>query len=186
MKKASKLIAIALTLALSLSLLAACGSNGGETAQKNDAASTQPASTTTPSTNNSNSSTSTTPSAGANTDTAPTATTTEPEPQPEPEPEPEPENVCAFAGEYEVICTNPEGEEIYFEEFIIENDGTIHGVGDASGMSTLEGSIDEEGNYHCDYVRLGGTMDGTIDADGNLTGVGEIRGRNYTYVGSLL
>ena len=104
-----------------------------------------------------------------------------PEPTEDPDAEPNP-----FAGEYEVANTNPEGDVSYFEEFIVNDDGTINGVGDASGMTTLEGTIDEDGTFHCEFIRLGGTMDGTIDAEGNLTATGEIRGRNYTMEGTKL
>ena len=109
--------------------------------------------------------------------------TPEPTPEPTEDPDAEPN---PFAGEYEVANTNPEGDVSYFEEFIVNDDGTINGVGDASGMTTLEGTIDEDGTFHCEFIRLGGTMDGTIDAEGNLTATGEIRGRNYTMEGTKL
>ena len=121
--------------------------------------------------------------AGCGDDAADATPTPEPTPEPTEDPDAEPN---PFAGEYEVANTNPEGDVSYFEEFIVNDDGTINGVGDASGMTTLEGTIDEDGTFHCEFIRLGGTMDGTIDAEGNLTATGEIRGRNYTMEGTKL
>lgn len=157
MKKAKKFIALALVLALSASMLAALAGCGDDTADATPTPTQQVVLTPAP--------------------------TPEPTPEPTEDPDAEPN---PFAGEYEVANTNPEGDVSYFEEFIVNDDGTINGVGDASGMTTLEGTIDEDGTFHCEFIRLGGTMDGTIDAEGNLTATGEIRGRNYTMEGTKL
>ena len=93
------------------------------------------------------------------------------------------ESVAAFAGEYEVILTNQDGVEMYFEEFIIEEDGTVHGAVEGSGLTGFEGVIDIYGRFTCEQPRLGGTMTGTVDLDGNLKGESEARGRLATYEG---
>ncbi|MBR0062718.1 MAG: hypothetical protein IJP67_00970, partial [Oscillospiraceae bacterium] len=72
---------------------------------------------------------------------------------------------------------NADGEESYFEEFIIDEDGTVHGAVDASGLTGFEGSVDAEGNITAEYGRLGGTMTGTVDAEGNISVHSEVRGR---------
>ena len=82
-----------------------------------------------------------------------------------------------YAGEYDVKNVNADGEESYFEEFIIDEDGTVHGAVDASGLTGFEGSVDAEGNITAEYGRLGGTMTGTVDAEGNISVHSEVRGR---------
>ncbi|ALP93171.1 hypothetical protein [Intestinimonas butyriciproducens] len=160
MKNARKIAA----LALSLSMLAALAGCGDDTANA-PSGSTPPAST------------------------PPVVSTPAPTPTPEVTPEPTevaPEEVSPYAGEYDIALTNPEGDIIYLQEFIVNDDGTLVGVGDASGMSNFEGVVNEDGTFTGEFTRLGGALQGTIDADGNVTGTGEIRGRNYTFEGPKL
>lgn len=165
MKKAKKFVALALTLALSASMLAALAGCGDNTAKAPSGSTPPPAST------------------------PPAVSTPAPTPTPEVTPEPTevaPEDVSPYAGEYDIVLTNPEGDTIYLQEFIVNDDGTLIGVGDASGMSNFEGVVNEDGTFTGEFTRLGGTLQGTIDADGNVTGTGEIRGRNYTFEGPKL
>lgn len=156
MKKASKYIAIVLTLALALSMLAVLAACSPAADNKS-------------------------------TPTPPAVNTPAPTPDPTPAPTEDPNaGSNPFAGEYEFVITTPEGDETIAEEFIVDPDGKLHGVGDASGMTSFEGTVNEDGTFTGEFTRLGGTMQGTIDADGNITGTGEIRGRNYTYAGSKL
>ncbi|MBR4210096.1 MAG: hypothetical protein IKQ24_01305 [Verrucomicrobia bacterium] len=91
--------------------------------------------------------------------------------------------VSAFAGEYDVENTNGEGEKAYFEEFIIDEDGTVHGAVDASGLTGFTGTVDAEGKITAEFGRLGGTMTGTVDAEGKISGSSEVRGRKSTFTG---
>ena len=93
-------------------------------------------------------------------------------------------SVADFAGEYEVICKTQDGEEFYFEEFIIEEDGTVHGAVEGSGLTGFEGTVDIDGNITCEQPRLGGTMTGTVDTNGNVSGTSETRGRVATFYGT--
>lgn len=89
---------------------------------------------------------------------------------------------CPFAGEYDVRYVS-DGIENYFEEFVIEEDWTLHGVVETSGMTGFEGTVDADGHFSAFNERLGGVHEGTVDADGNLTGTAETRGRSITYTG---
>ena len=93
-------------------------------------------------------------------------------------------SVADFAGEYDVICKTQDGEEFYFEEFIIEEDGTVHGAVEGSGLTGFEGTVDIDGNITCEQPRLGGTMTGTVDTNGNVSGTSETRGRVATFYGT--
>lgn len=88
-----------------------------------------------------------------------------------------------YAGEYDVKNVNGDGEESYFEEFIIDEDGTVHGSVDASGLTGFEGTVDADGNITAEYGRLGGTMTGTVDLEGNITLHSEVRGRESNATG---
>lgn len=85
---------------------------------------------------------------------------------------------CPYAGEYDVSYGDS-----YYEEFIIEADGSVHGMVDASGLTGFEGTVDAEGNITAEFVRLGGTMTGTVDAEGNVQGHCEVRGRESDFTG---
>ena len=89
-----------------------------------------------------------------------------------------------FAGEYDVINVNADGQESYFEEFVIEEDGTVHGAVEGSGMTGFEGTVDIDGNITCELPRLGGTLTGTVDTNGNVSGTSEVRGRTSTWSGT--
>ena len=89
------------------------------------------------------------------------------------------EGECIYAGEYDVTY----GDAQYYEEFIIEADGSVHGMVDASGLTGFEGTVDAEGNITAEFVRLGGTMTGTVDAEGNVQGHCEVRGRESDFTG---
>lgn len=89
------------------------------------------------------------------------------------------EGECIYAGEYDVSY----GDDQYYEEFIIEADGAVHGMVDASGLTGFEGTVDADGNITAEFVRLGGTMNGTVDAEGNVEGHCEVRGRESDFTG---
>ena len=93
-------------------------------------------------------------------------------------------SVADFAGEYDVINVNADGQESYFEEFIIEEDGTVHGAVEGSGLTGFEGTVDIDGNITCELPRLGGTLTGTVDTNGNVSGTSEVRGRTSTWSGT--
>ena len=92
---------------------------------------------------------------------------------------------CPFAGEYDVVNVNMEGMESYFEEFIIEEDWTVHGAVEGSGLTGFEGTVDGYGVITAEFKRLGGTMSGTVDLDGNVSGNSEVRGRTSTFSGEI-
>ena len=92
---------------------------------------------------------------------------------------------CPFAGEYDVLNVNGDGEEFYFEEFIIEEDWSVHGAVEASGLTGFEGTVDGFGVISAEFKRLGGTMSGTVDLEGNVAGISEVRGRTSTFNGVI-
>ena len=92
---------------------------------------------------------------------------------------------CPFAGEYDVLNVNGDGEEFYFEEFIIEDDWSVHGAVEASGLTGFEGAVDGFGVISAEFKRLGGTMSGTVDLEGNVAGTSEVRGRTSTFSGVI-
>lgn len=120
----------------------------------------------------------------------------EPEPEPEPvateepakeEPAEKPEYTgepCPYAGEYDVEYVGSDGKKSYFEEFVIEEDWSLHGVVETSGMTGFEGTVDENGHFTAYNERLGGVYEGDVDLDGNLSGTAETRGRSVTYTGT--
>lgn len=97
---------------------------------------------------------------------------------------------CKYAGEYEVITYSQDDPEhkqpIYFEEFIVEADGTLHGATEGSGLTGFEGTVDANGVITATYTRLGGTMVGQFDGNGNVTGTSSIRGRVSDFSGHIL
>lgn len=127
---------------------------------------------------------------------APAEPAAEPEPAKEPEPaqEPEPadptgtaakpEGDCPFAGDYDVEYTTGDGNKSYFEEFVIEADWTVHGIVESSGLTGFEGTVDADGVITATIPRLEGTLNGVVDADGNVTGGCEVRGRTSTFEGA--
>ena len=85
---------------------------------------------------------------------------------------------ASFSGEYDLVITNAEGEAMDMYEFIVDEDGTLHGAGDDSGMTTFEGTVNADGTFSGTYLRFeGSTITGKIETNGYVSGQGEIRGR---------
>ncbi len=91
--------------------------------------------------------------------------------------------VARFAGEYDLYS---EEKDMYCEEFIIDEDGTVHGVVEGSGMTAFEGTVTEDGTITAEVTRLGGTMTGTITDDLQVTVHFEVRGSTSDFVGGPL
>lgn len=88
-----------------------------------------------------------------------------------------------FAGEYDLYC---EEKDMYCEEFVIEPDGTIHGVVESSGLTSFEGTVGEDGTITAEVTRLGGTMTGTISDDLQVNVHFEVRGSVSDFAGGPL
>ncbi len=86
-------------------------------------------------------------------------------------------SVSRFAGEYYVIADNEDGEEFVMEEFIVDEDGTIHGATEGSGFTGFEGRVNEDGTFAFEYPRFGGSGEGSFDGKGNVVGTSVVRGR---------
>ena len=67
---------------------------------------------------------------------------------------------------------------------MIEEDWTLHGVVETSGMTGFEGAVDADGHFTAYNERLGGEYEGDVNPDGTLTGRAETRGRSITYTGT--
>lgn len=91
--------------------------------------------------------------------------------------------VSRFAGEYDLYC---EEKDMYCEEFIIDEDGTVHGVVESSGLTSFEGTINAYGIITAEVTRLGGTMTGTVSEDLQVSVHFEVRGSTSDFVGGPL
>ena len=102
-------------------------------------------------------------------------------------PKAEASNVCPFAGEYYVEFTSQDSEgKEPGEEFVIGEDWTVSGAMEGSGMTGFAGTIAADGSFTAEFTRLGGTMVGQVDAEGNLTAHSEVRGRQSDITGYRL
>lgn len=122
-----------------------------------------------------------TPTAATNTQTpaeSPEVTTPAPTEEPEPVEEGSP-----FAGEYDLYC---EEKDMYCEEFVIDPDGTVHGVVESSGLTSFTGTVSEDGTITGEVTRLGGTLEGTITEDLQVQVHFEVRGSTSDFVGGPL
>lgn len=88
-----------------------------------------------------------------------------------------------FAGEYDLYC---EEKDMYCEEFVIDADGTVHGVVESSGLTSFTGTVSEDGTITAEVTRLGGTMEGTITDDLQVQVHFEVRGSTSDFVGGPL
>lgn len=96
-------------------------------------------------------------------------------------------NVCPFAGEYYVEFTSQDStDKEPGESFIVGEDWTVSGAMEGSGMTGFQGVIMADGTFTAEFTRLGGTLTGTIDAEGKLNATGETRGRTSTITGYRL
>ena len=80
------------------------------------------------------------------------------------------------------MITNADGEQSDMKEFIVDEDGTLHGAGDESGMTAFEGRVEADGSFSGAYTRFeGSSISGKIEANGYVHGTGDIRGRVNTF-----
>ena len=102
-------------------------------------------------------------------------------------PKAEASNVCPFAGEYYVEFTSQDSEgKEPGESFEIGDDWSVNGAMEGSGLTGFQGTINADGSFTAEFTRLGGTMTGTVDAEGNLTAHSEVRGRQSDITGYRL
>jgi hypothetical protein len=94
------------------------------------------------------------------------------------------QEISPYAGEYDCVSVNMQGEEVPYYEFIVDEDGFLHGMADESGMTAFEGQVAEDGKFTAVFARLGGEMSGTIDTDGNVQGTSSTRERTATFTGT--
>lgn len=96
-------------------------------------------------------------------------------------------NVCPFAGEYYFEFTSADATEPQpGEEFIVEEDWTIHGATEGSGLTGFEGTVQPDGSFHIEYTRLGGEGNGKINEDFTFTSHNSVRGRESDFSGYRL
>lgn len=95
-------------------------------------------------------------------------------------------SVSRFAGEYYVVADNEDGEEFVMEEFIVDEDGTVHGATEGSGFTGFEGKVNADGTFTIEYPRFGGTGEGSFDGKGNVVGTSLVRGRTSNFSGSII
>lgn len=94
--------------------------------------------------------------------------------------EPSVGGVARFAGEYDLYS---EEKDMYCEEFVIDEDGTVHGVVESSGLTAFVGTVSEDGTITAEVTRLGGTMTGKITEDLQVTIHFEVRGSTTDFTG---
>lgn len=99
------------------------------------------------------------------------------------ESEPSVGGVARFAGEYDLYS---EAKDMYCEEFVIDEDGTVHGVVESSGLTAFTGTVSEDGTITAEVTRLGGTMTGTITEDLQVSIHFVVRGSETDFVGGPL
>ncbi len=98
----------------------------------------------------------------------------------------DPADGCVYAGVYDMTAAVGE-RQIVFDTFEIDKDGNVTGLIEDSGMTGFSGTIDENGHFECDMIRMkGGTVNGDIDDAYHVTGDLYARGMEGTIDGNLL
>ncbi len=91
-----------------------------------------------------------------------------------------------YAGVYDLTATVGE-RQIVFDTFEIDKEGKVTGLIEDSGMTGFTGTIDENGHFDCDMIRMkGGKVTGDIDDGYHVTGNLAARGMEGTLDGNLL
>lgn len=84
----------------------------------------------------------------------------------------------AFAGTYDLVCSINGGEWGPMQSFVVNEDGTIQGEVMDNGSTGFEGTVAADGSFTANLTAFSNaTLTGTIDANGYVTGSGEVFGR---------
>jgi len=88
-----------------------------------------------------------------------------------------------YVGEWDIDNIQTGGKASKFSLFIIKENGEISGAVDNTGYTAFVGQVNEDGTFTADMFQLGGTIQGSIDENGVMTGFADCRGAHSTLSG---